>query len=151
MLNPLKPKYWEMYHQFAYTAQMQSKAKREKVGAVIVTTTGLILPGYNGQPPGHHTECCENTPVTEWFGNTYGQRMKTDNSVIHAEDNAVRKALLANIDLTGAHLFSTVSPCPKCCQLVLPTGITAVHYDRHHDDKSGLIELADAGIEIHPR
>lgn len=147
MLDPLKSKYWPMYHAMAYAAQMQSVAKREKVGAVIVTTTGLILPGYNGQPPGHPTNCCENTPVVE----NGIQRLKTDATVIHAEDNGIRKALLAKVDLTGAHLFSTVSPCPNCCQLVCDNNIGAVHYDRTHDDLSGFELLDQHGIAIIPR
>jgi len=148
MLNPLKPKYWDMYFNMAYAAQAASQARREQVGCVIVTRTGLILPGYNGQPAGHHTNCCENTPIVEANG---VQRLKTDSTVIHAEDNALRKAILAGVNLEGAHLFSTVSPCPGCCGLIVETPMEAVHYCRHHDDLSGLQQLTDKGIEIHPR
>lgn len=34
--------------------------------------------------------------------------------VIHAEQNAVRKALLAGVDLTKAVLICTLIPCPRC-------------------------------------
>ena len=147
MLQPLKSKYWPLYYNMAYAAQMQTEAKREKVGCVLVLPTGVVIPGWNGQPPGHHTNCCENTPVTE----NGIQRLKTDPSVIHAEDNAIRKAKAEGIDLTGAHLFVTVSPCPNCCKLLADAGIVAVHYDRQHDDLSGF-ELLDAKeIAIHPR
>lgn len=147
MLKPLKEKYWPMYMNMAYAAENQTAARREQVGCVIVTQTGLILPGYNGQPAGHHTNCCENTPVVE-----HGvQRMKTDPTVIHAEDNAYRKAKLAGIDLEGAHIFITVSPCPGCCKnVILPSGIEVVHYHRHHDDMSGFELLDKAGIAIIP-
>lgn len=147
MLDPLKQKYWPLYFNMAYAAQMQTQAKREKVGAVIVHPSGVIIPGWNGQPPGHHTNCCENTPVVE----NGRQRMKTDASVIHAEDNAIRKAKLLGLDLTGSHIFTTVSPCPNCCQKIVDEHLAAVHYDRHHDVLNGH-ELLDAhGIEIHPR
>lgn len=146
MLKPLKEKYWPMYMNMAYAAEAQTAARREQVGCVIVTQTGLILPGYNGQPPGHHTNCCENTPVIE-----HGvQRIKTDATVIHAEDNALRKAKLSEVDLEGAHLFVTVSPCPGCCQLIVNSGIEAVHYHRHHDDMSGFELLDKAHIAIIP-
>lgn len=146
MLKPLKEKYWPMYMNMAYAAEGQTAARREQVGCVIVTQTGLILPGYNGQPAGHHTNCCENTPVIE-----HGvQRIKTDATVIHAEDNALRKAKLSDVDLEGAHLFVTVSPCPKCCLLIAETGIDAVHYHRQHDDMSGFQLLDEAGIAVIP-
>lgn len=147
MLQPLKQKYWPLYFNMAYAAQMQTEAKREKVGCVFVLPSGVIVPGWNGQPPGHHTNCCENTPVVE----NGVQRLKTDVTVIHAEDNAIRKAKAEGIDLAGAHLFTTVSPCPGCCALLVEAGIAAVHYDRHHDDMTGHETLERAYIAIHPR
>lgn len=147
MIQPLKAKYWPMYFNMAYAAQMQTEAKREKVGCVIVTPNGVVLPGYNGQPPGHHTNCCENTPVEE----NGRQRLKTDATVVHAEDNAINKAFIQGIDLTGSRIFTTVSPCPNCCKLIVQAGIVGVHYDRHHDDMTGHGILDAAGIEIVPR
>lgn len=147
MIQPLKAKYWPMYFNMAYAAQMQTEAKREKVGCVIVTPNGVVIPGYNGQPAGHHTNCCENTPVEE----NGRQRLKTDATVIHAEDNAINKAFIEGIDLRGSRIFTTVSPCPKCCRLIVEAGIVGVHYDRHHDDMTGHIILDAAEIEIVPR
>lgn len=147
MLNPLKSKYWPMYFNMAYAAQMQTEAKREKVGAIIVHPSGVIVPGFNGQPAGHHTNCCENTPVVE----NGRQRMKTDTSVIHAEINAINKAKAIGLNLTGSHLFSTVSPCPNCCVAIIEEEFAAVHYDRHHDDMDGIIRLDEAGIIVVPR
>lgn len=153
MLDPLKAKYWPLYFNMAYAAQMQTEAKREKVGAVIVHPSGVIVPGWNGQPPGHHTNCCENTPVIETIGfaGETRQRMKTDASVIHAEDNAIRKAEAIGLDLTGSHIFTTVSPCPNCCHLISSVGISHVHYDRHHDDMAGINFLDEEGIIVIPR
>lgn len=153
MIQPLKAKYWPLYFNMAYAAQMQTEAKREKVGCVYVLPSGIIIPGWNGQPPGHHTNCCENTPVTEVYGfnGETRQRLKTDASVIHAEDNAARKAKAQGLSLKGAHLFTTVSPCPNCCRLQVENKVAAVHYDRHHDDMSGHIILDEAKIEIIPR
>lgn len=53
--------------------------------------------------------------------------------VIHAEQNAVRKALLAGVDLTRAVLICTLVPCPRCMLTeVLAHGIKVVLY---RDDK----------------
>lgn len=147
MLQPLKSKYWPLYWNIAYACQMQTEAKREKVGCVIVLPSGLVVPGWNGQPPGHHTNCCENTPVTE----NGVQRLKTDLSVIHAEDNAIRKAKELGVSLEGSHLFCTVAPCEKCCPKIIDERIAAVHYDRHHDNMTGIVSLDEAGIIVIPR
>lgn len=155
MLDPLKSKYWPLYFNMAYAAQMQTQAKREKVGAIIVHPSGVIVPGWNGQPSGHHTNCCENTPIEEkvWVNNkmVVRQRMKTDASVIHAEINAINKAKLIGLDLTGSHMFSTVSPCPNCSNEIINEKFACVHYDRHHDVMDGVIKLDEAGVIVVPR
>jgi dCMP deaminase len=149
MTGPLKLKYAEFYWDLAYAAQRQSVASREQVGCVIVTPVGIILPGWNGQPAGHHTNCCENTPVVE--RNLLGHpitRRKTDRSVLHAENNALGKAMQAGVSLKGAHLYSTVSPCDVCARSIIPSGIVAVIFDRPHDDLTGLHMLREAGIIV---
>lgn len=144
-LDPLKSKYYNLYWAMAYSAEAQSEALREKVGCVIVTPSGIVLPGYNGQPPGHPTNCCENT----WLESE--QRMKTDRSVLHAENNAMGKALQAGVSLLGAELFSTVSPCDVCARQIIPSGIAAVHFDRPHDDLTGVMTLVSSHIQVRTR
>ena len=141
-LNPLKEKYHPLYWDFAYSAESQTTAQREKVGCVIVTRHGLIIPGWNGTPPGHHTNCCETT----WIESE--QRFKTDRCVLHAENNAIGKATRAGVSLEGAHLFSTVSPCDPCSRQIIPSGIAVVHFDRPHDDLTGVETLMAAGIAV---
>lgn len=144
-LKPLKAKYYDLYWEMAYSAERQTVAQREQVGCVIVTQHGLVIPGYNGQPAGHPTNCCENT----WIESE--QRMKTDRSVLHAENNAIGKATRAGISLEGAELFSTVSPCDPCARQIIPSGIAVVHFDRPHDDLEGLRSLIDAHITVQSR
>lgn len=146
--NPLKAKYHALYWSMAHAAEAQSEAKREQVGCVIVTPVGVVLPGWNGQPAGHPTNCCENTEVLEPEGphGILTPRMKTDRSVLHAENNALGKALRAGVSLEGAYLFSTVSPCDVCARSIVPSGITHVFYAREHDDLTGVDMLLSAGL-----
>lgn len=144
MINALRFKYRELYWAAAYAAQAQSVAQREQVGVIIVTPAGIMLPGWNGQPAGHKTNVCENG--TAWTPT--GRRPKTDRSVIHAENNALGKAMQAGVSLVGAHLYSTVSPCDVCARGVIPSGISRVFYDRLHDDTLGMDMLRDAGIMV---
>lgn len=144
-LMPLKAKYHDLYWEMAYSAERQTVAQREQVGCVIVTQHGLVIPGWNGQPAGHRTNCCENT----WIESE--KRMKTDRSVLHAENNAIGKATRAGISLEGAELFSTVAPCDPCARQIIPSGIAVVHFDRPHDDLEGLHSLLGAGITVSSR
>jgi dCMP deaminase len=144
-LMPLNAKYHDLYWDMAYSAERQSVAQREQVGCVIVTRQGVVIPGWNGQPAGHRTNCCENTWIEA------EQRMKTDRSVLHAENNAIGKATRAGICLEGAELFSTVSPCDPCGRQIIPSGIAVVHFDRPHDDLTGLHALLEAGITVSSR
>lgn len=144
-LDPLKAKYHDLYWAMAYSAEAQTEARREKVGCVIVTPSGIVLPGWNGQPAGHTTNCCETT----WIESE--QRFKTDRTVLHAENNAIGKATQAGVSLAGAYLFSTVSPCDPCARQIVPSGIAKVFFDRLHDDLTGLHALACAGIPFHSR
>lgn len=153
MLNPLKAKYHDLYWDAAYSAERQTVAQREQVGCVIVTRQGLMIPGWNGQPPGHPTNCCENTPVMEPMGPAGCDilRMKTDRSVLHAENNAMGKAMQAGISLLGAELFSTVSPCDVCARQIIPSGIAVVHFDRAHADLTGVHTLHTSQVGIRTR
>lgn len=152
MTGPLKLKYAEFYWDLAYAAQRQSVAAREQVGCVIVTPAGIVLPGWNGQPAGHHTNCCENTETIEIDGGGHKvTRMKTDRSVLHAENNALGKAMQAGVSLKGAHLYSTVTPCDVCARSIVPSGIVQVFYDRQHDDLTGLYTLEESGIAVFTR
>jgi dCMP deaminase len=143
-MSPLRDKYLNLFMAQAYAAEAQSEAKREQVGCVIVSPSGAMVTGWNGQPAGHHTNCCENTPVVE----DGVSRMKTDRSVLHAENNAMGWALRSGTSLQGAWMFTTVAPCDVCARTIIPSGINRVFFHRFHDDMTGIELLAEAGIDI---
>ena len=143
-MSPLRDKYLNLFMTQAYAAEAQSEAVRERVGCLIVSPTGAMVTGWNGQPPGHHTNCCENTPVVE----EGVERMKTDRSVLHAENNALGWAMRSGTSLEGAWLFSTVAPCDVCARAIIPSGIKRVYFHRKHDDMTGIELLAEAGLGV---
>jgi len=144
-MSPLRDKYLNLFMAQAYAAEAQSEAMREQVGCVIVSPSGAMVTGWNGQPAGHHTNRCENTPVVE----DGVSRMKTDRSVLHAENNAMGWALRSGTSLQGAWMFTTVAPCDVCARTIIPSGIARVFFHRFHDDMTGIELLAEAGIDIH--
>lgn len=96
----------------------KSKAIRLKVGAVLVTNNGVIIPGYNGTPTGTDN-ACEYTTSTG---------LVTKDSVIHAELNCIIKAAREGIQVAGASLYVTACPCLRCAALIVQSGITRVVY-----------------------
>lgn len=127
----------------ALWADARSKDPSTQVGACIVDpqSGGLFL-GYNGLPSGWpDTEEQWNakdggaagtvvgtagTPI----GYTHGSCAVTKyDLVIHAEVNAVRKALIAGVRLPYTTLVCTHIPCPQCFKdVVLANGIKRVAY-----------------------
>ena len=133
-MTPLRDKYLQLYMAQAYAAEGQSEAKREQVGCVIVSPSGAMVTG-----------CCENSEVREPGGE---YRMKTDRSVLHAENNAMGWAMRSGTSLDGAWMFTTVAPCDVCARAIIPSGIKRVFFHRCHDDMLGVELLAQAGIDV---
>ncbi len=108
-------------------AESRSKDPNSKVGACIYDgkTGGLYL-GYNGFPTGIPDD-------DELWGNVDQEAdapCKYD-LVVHAEVNAVRKAMQAGVDLSRQDvvLFSTHHPCAACMKDVVgPSGLKEVWY-----------------------
>ena len=110
-----------------------SKATRLKVGACIVTTSRVIIPGVNGLPKA--------------LGNTCEHDGATKPSVVHAELNCILKAQREGISIEGATLYVTHSPCEHCASLIIMTGIARVVYVDEYRSSQGLLNLATAGVD----
>mgnify|MGYP005842255711 CR=1 FL=1 len=142
MINPHKMKYHDLYWEIARAAARQSISTRHQVGAVVVTTTGMLSIGWNGMPSGLRNEC-EDRWVTEKNGR---RRRKTDPRVIHAEQNALDKMLRQGISTEGAIIFITRAPCFECAKSMCSLGLKTVYFDEFHDCQRGLDILDDMNI-----
>jgi len=99
-------------------ANLRSKDPSTKVGACIYDNrTGGLFMGYNGFPAGIHDH--RHT----WMNredNTNGEDLLTKyDLVVHAEVNAVSKALRAGVDLTDSFMITTTIPCKQCMKDVV--------------------------------
>lgn len=135
----LKEKHLAMYMDFAHRTAQESYAVRKKVGAVLVTTTGIVLPGYNGTPEGFDN-CCE-------FEDEHGNLVTRDD-VLHAESNALAKAGREGIRVEGASMFITLSPCVGCANLMIQNRVAHVYYHEAYRCNRGILRLMDAGIQV---
>lgn len=145
MILPLKQKYHDLYWEIAYSAAQQSVATRHKVGAVLVTPTGMISLGWNGMPSGLTNEC-ESTTVYDPVNNT--ERPKTNPEVIHAERNAIDKMTRQGVPTQGSILFVTRSPCFECAKALHGLGLEQIIYDEEHDCRKGIDLLLSTGNRI---
>ena len=121
---------------FAEYVAEQSRAKRLKVGAVIVKDDNILGYGFNGTPAGRPNEC------EDLKGNTKPE-------VLHAEMNALMKVSRTTQSCEGATIYTTERPCMNCAKLIVASGIQKVVY-RHNrkDDDEPLHFLSDCGVFV---
>lgn len=120
----------------AYVYADLSYAKRRQVGCVVVQDDRIISIGYNGTPSGEDN-CCED------------EHNVTLPSVIHAEDNAIRKLNDASITPSDqAVLFVTTAPCRRCSDLILNANIRKVVYDEIYHSSEGISHLQAHGVVV---
>lgn len=67
----------------------------------------------------------------------------------HAEQNALLWAARKGIQVEGASLWTTTSPCRVCAQAIITAGIFEVYSLEPYRDRSGVQLLRDVGIPVH--
>ena len=131
-----------------------SKARRLKVGAVVVKDDRIISIGYNGTPPGWDNNCENEIPLPQKeispgiSDAVYRYELKTKPEVIHAEENAIAKLARSHESGDGATMFITHAPCAQCAKLILVSGIKAVYYRQVYRDDAGIKFLQQGGVHI---
>ena len=139
----------ELDHTFlemAYVFANLSKAKRRKVGCIIVKDGQVISNGYNGTPSGFDN-CCEESVFRYDVGDCYVLRTKAE--VLHAESNALMKIARSTNSSIGSTMYLTCSPCFECAKLIIQSGIARLVYkeDYRKEDGIDLLRLTDIIIE----
>lgn len=125
----------EAHMQVAETYARLSKAKRLKVGAIVVKDNRVISIGYNGTPAG-------------WDNNCEDENNKTKPEVIHAEANAIAKLARSNESGLAGYMYITHSPCFECAKLIHIAGIKKVYFRQHYRNNDGIQFLEKCKIEV---
>lgn len=120
-----------------------SKATRAKVGAVLVTKQGVVIPGVNGTPSGTSNDC-ETTH--NWKDG--GFSTVTNPEVIHAELNCLLKAAKEGVSVLESQVFVTHAPCIKCASMLVQSGVRKVYYNRDYKDDSGVQYLCKNKVSV---
>jgi dCMP deaminase len=113
-----------------------SYAKKLKVGCLIFKNDSVIALGCNGQPPGWHTEVCEDDN-----GNTLS-------TVRHSEDAALQKLWNSSETADGAEMFISHKPCLNCSIKIVTAGIRKVYYRHDYRCNDGIEYLLKHSVQI---
>ena len=124
-----------------------SKARRNKVGAVLVTAQGAVLTGFNGTAIGRPNECEHLTMSTAWGGMDQ-MVLTTKPEVIHAELNCILKAAREGVSCLGATVYTSLSPCVPCAAMLVNAGISRLVFKDTYRNTEGLQLLESCGILV---
>jgi len=126
--------YIKMAHEWATL----SRARRRKVGCLIVKDNMIISDGFNGTPAGFDNDC----EYESRFG------LETKEIVLHAETNAITKLARSTQTSVGATMYLTLSPCLECAKLIIQAGIKRVVFDEQYRNTEGIDLLKKSHVTV---
>ena len=126
------------YLRIAIEISKLSRARRNKVGAIIVKDNNILAYGFNGTPSGFNN-CCEE------FIN--GKEI-TKKETIHAEVNSIYKIAKLTQSSEGAIMYITLGTCIECAKAIIQSGIKEIYYIEEYRDSSGMRLLKEAKIKV---
>jgi dCMP deaminase len=144
-----KPSFDDIYMNLALSLAKRSHCVKMKVGAVIAKETRIVSVGYNGPPAGTHN-CNEEWPESGCPRSSKG----SCSLAVHAEENAILYAAKNKVDLEGAVVYVTLSPCLPCARMMFTSGIKKVYYHQSYakykglENEEGLDFLSRFGVEV---
>lgn len=149
-----RPSVEEVLMQCALNFAERSTCQRVKAGAVIAVENHIVSTGYNGNAPGKE-HCCDHwrsvydrEPALQYSLPTYEEYLKSDGFKqghrnwaqkyeLHAEMNAIIYAARRGIEIEGADIYTTFSPCLFCAKAIIHAGIKRVFYHELYDRPEG--------------
>jgi dCMP deaminase len=130
---------WDNYFMnIASVVASRSTCPRKYVGAVIVRDKTILSTGYNGSIRGM-PHCSEG-----------GHMMENDHCVatIHAEANAIIQAAKNGVNIDGATVYVTASPCWSCFKQIANAGLRRICFGEFYRDERIFDVALRLGIEL---
>jgi dCMP deaminase len=144
MKNASRPDIDEYFLKIASVVAERSTCRRHHVGAVATRGKHILTTGYNGAPAGAK-DCLELGCLRDAQNIESGTRHEICRA-IHAEQNVIIQAALHGVNLEGATIYCTHSPCVLCAKMLVNAKIKRfVTFSSYSDDS--FIELfKEAGV-----
>lgn len=125
----------EYFLDVAKLTSKRSTCPKKQVGAVLTLDNRIIATGYNGVLPNqNHEDGIDEEGVTH---------------TVHAEANIIAFCARHGIKTEGAILWTTLSPCDKCAELIIQSGIKEVSFIEVYRETSGLDKLVNNGVIVY--
>jgi len=128
----------EYFMNIARQAATRSTCDRKNVGAVIVRDRTILSTGYNGSIRG--MPHCDEVGHDMEAGHCVG--------TIHAEANAIIQAAKNGVNIEGAEIYTTASPCWNCFKLIANSGLGRIYYGEFYRDEKSIRVAKQLGIEL---
>jgi len=136
---------WDQYFmEIARLVASRSTCLRRQVGAVMVKDKNILTTGYNGTPSGIR-HCSEVGCLRQQLNVPSGERHELCRG-LHAEQNAIIQAAKHGVNIDGATLYCTNSPCIICSKMLINAGIQEIVYLEGYPDTLSVEMLQEAGI-----
>ena len=112
---------------------LRSSCPKKKVGAILIKDNRIIAMGYNGVLPNiEHHKGIDEEGITH---------------TVHAEANIISFCAKEGIPTKGTTLMTTLSPCEKCAELIIQSGIKEVVFlERYRIDTAEM--LVNNGVKV---
>ena len=130
---------WDEYFMnIARVVATRATCDRKHVGAVLVRDKTILSTGYNGSIRGL-PHCSEAGHMME-----DGHCVRT----VHAEANAIIQAAKNGVNINGAFLYTTASPCWNCFKLIVNAGMRRILFGEFYRDDRIFAVAEKLGIEL---
>lgn len=130
---------WDEYFmRIALDVASRSTCDRRHVGAVLVRDRNILSTGYNGSISGM-PHCDE-----------VGHMMENGHCIatIHAEANAIIQAAKNGVNINGASIYTTASPCWNCFKIIVNAGMKRVFFGEFYRDERIFTIAEQLGVEL---
>ncbi len=143
-----RPSWDDYFMEVANAISKRATCDRGQSGCVIAKDRQFIVSGYVGSPSGfshcdevgHHMK-----KVTHEDGSITEHCMRT----VHAEQNAICQAARIGVSISGATIYTRMTPCRTCAMLLVNCGIKRVVCERkYHQGEESERLFKEAGIEL---
>jgi dCMP deaminase len=141
-----RPSWDEYFMDIARLVARRSTCLRRQVGAVMVKEKNILATGYNGTPSGIR-HCAETGCLREQLKVPSGERHELCRG-LHAEQNAIIQAARHGVNISGAILYCTNSPCIICTKMLINAGVRQVVYLDGYPDRLSMDMLREAGMVV---
>jgi dCMP deaminase len=145
----IRPSWDDYFLEMANAASKRATCNRGRSGCVIVKDRQILVTGYVGSPTG--LPHCDEVghllkKVVDEDGGTSEHCLRT----VHAEQNAICQAAKRGIAISGATIYTRMTPCRTCAMLLINCGIERVVCERKYQlatESEDLLHQAGVSVE----